>query len=197
MAPLGLSAFCRERNFARSLSFLAPKKIKSDPLAAVPSVTSRVRPSRSTLTPTYETRIPGLISSLSPSVGGLRILCAHLSACAPSVKSAVPTGDVTCSTPSAASSDWMLRNGIDKRKSPRKMSSPVSSSALPIDTLPPKRTSQLASSPIGRFLQRLIQQPRELVHIGFRDIQRRRNADAVAVGASLADQQAIAARGFH
>src|SRR6266545_2894593 len=102
-------------------------------------------------TPMTETFIPGFTPSLSRSDFGFSILWAHFSACGPSSKTAVPSGNAMWSSPSRDSTDRICLKGTARRKVPLKMSLSVSRSALPSESLSPKRAVQRASCPMSEY----------------------------------------------
>jgi hypothetical protein len=98
----------------------------SVPFFGVSCATFGVRVARdfendSSSTRTTATRIPGFTPSLSRSEGGFLILSAHFAAAGPSSNTAVPSGNVTRSAPSAASTFVIDVRRMLNRNAPRKI----------------------------------------------------------------------------
>src|SRR6266852_2960322 len=139
----------------RSLEVLAERKIHSASGPAFPLVrflvteSSSARKSESKF-PIKETAAFGLMPSFSSRVLGWRIFSHHFAAFAPSWNIAGPSAVSRRSSPSPALADFKPEKGSLRRKAPsslRKITSEVSSSALPRAFCFPNFTTQITSFP--------------------------------------------------
>src|SRR6267154_1479260 len=148
----------------KSLELSAAKKIHSAstsapgpafplllPVTLTFFVTERSSPRKSaSKSPTKETAAFGLMPNFSNRVLGCRIFSHHFVALAPSWNIAGPSAVSSRNSPSAALADFKSANASLSRKVPsslRKITSAVSSSALPRAFCFPNRTTQTTSFP--------------------------------------------------